>query len=190
MADKPRILHDGKDLIWSLIPLMLIALIVAGVSGSCSWGFGSSATDQRVPSFDVSAGLRADAETMPFPIREPAVPADWKSNSGSTQEIGNTVSSNVGWITPGGIYVQLTQSAATEEQLVRKLLGDTASGEGVRDIAGHQWVAYAGEENRKAWITDMGDVRLAVMSRGRDADMQTLAAAVTQAQPLPVKGHP
>ncbi|MGB3603729.1 MAG: DUF4245 domain-containing protein [Gordonia sp. (in: high G+C Gram-positive bacteria)] len=187
MAEKPRILQDGRDLVRTLIPLLLIALVVAGVSGSCSWGFGSSATNQNIPDFNVSAGLRADADTMPFPIRNPAVPADWKPNSGSTQEVGASVASNVGWITPDGIYVQLTQSGATEEQLVRKTLGDTANGEGVRQIADHQWVMYAGDEKRRTWIADMGDVRLAVVSRGNDADMETLAAAVTKAQPLAVE---
>lgn len=186
MAAKPRILQDGRDLVWSLIPLLLIALVVAGISGSCSFGFGSSATNQNVPEFAVSAGLRADADTMGFPIREPKLPSDWKPNSGSTQEIGNTASSNVGWITPGGIYVQLTQTNATEEQVVRKTLGDSATGEGVREISGQQWVTYSGDEKRKTWVADMGDVRVAVVSRGNDADMETLATAVTKAHPLEV----
>ncbi|KJR04848.1 DUF4245 domain-containing protein [Gordonia sihwensis] len=187
MAQKPRILQDGRDLVWSLIPLLVIALIVAGVSGSCSWGFGNSATEQKIPSFNVSAGLHADAESMPFPIREPKLPANWKANSGSTQEIGATLSSNVGWITPNGVYIQLTQTAATEEQLVPKLLGDGASGGGVREISGQRWVTYSGDDHRKAWIADMGDVRVGVVSRGEDSDMQTLAKAVTEAEPLPSK---
>ncbi|EGD56458.1 DUF4245 domain-containing protein [Gordonia neofelifaecis] len=190
MAAKPRILQDGRDLVWSLIPLLLIALIVAGVSGSCSWGFGSSATDEKVPSFNVGAGLQADADSMPFPIREPQVPSDWKANSGSTQEIGSSVSSNVGWITPSGVYIQLTQTAATEEQLVRKVLGDDATGEGVRSIDGQNWVMYTADDHRKAWVADMGDVRVAVVSRGSDDDMLTLAKATTDAQPLPSKAHP
>ncbi|NLG46124.1 DUF4245 domain-containing protein [Gordonia sp. (in: high G+C Gram-positive bacteria)] len=185
MADKPRILHDGKDLIWSLIPLMVIALVVAGVSGSCSWGFGDSATHQNVPTFDVKAGLQADADTMPFPIRQPEVPADWKANSGSTAQIGNSLASNVGWITPDGVYVQLTQTAATEDELVFKLLAESATGAGVRDIDGHPWVQYTGEGERRAWITDLGDVRIGVVSRGRDATMDILAKAVVAAQPLP-----
>ena len=189
MADKPRILHDSKDLIWSLIPLLLIALVVAGISGSCSFGFGDSATDRTIPSFDASAGLQSDADTMPFPIREPVLPKDWKSNSGTTQDVGDSLSSNVGWITPGGVYVQLTQTAATEDSLVYKLLSDKATGEGVADIDGQKWVKYAGEEEKRVWIADLGDVRIAVLSRD-EASIAVMAKAVGQAQPLPQKTRP
>ncbi|ALG84147.1 DUF4245 domain-containing protein [Gordonia phthalatica] len=189
MADKPRILHDSKDLIWSLIPLLLIALVVAGISGSCSFGFGNSATDHTIPSFDAKAGLQADADTMPFSIREPDLPKDWKSNSGTTQEVGSSVSSNVGWITPDGVYVQLTQTGATEDALVYKLLSDKATGEGVVDIDGQKWVKYAGEGDKRAWIADFGDVRIAVVSRD-EPSMTVMAKAVGQAQPLPHKSRP
>lgn len=184
MADKPRILQDGKDLIWSLIALGVIILVVAGIAGSCSWGFGSDATEQKVPHFDVSDGLEADANTMSFPIRAPEVPDDWQPNSGSTQDIDATISSNVGWITPGGAYVQLTQTDATEEPLMRKLLGDDTSGTGTRDIGGQMWVTYENLDRQKAWIVDLGAVRIGVKSRGKDESMETLAEAVLAAQPI------
>lgn len=189
MADKPRILHDSKDLIWSLIPLLLIALIVAGISGSCSFGFGDSATDRTIPSFNETAGLQADADTMPFPIRRPDLPKDWKSNSGSTQEIGDSTSSNVGWITPDGVYVQLTQTAATEDALVYKLLSNKGAGEGVVSIDNRNWVKYGGEDDKRAWIADFGDARVAIVSRDEKA-MTVMAKAVTAAQPLQTKPRP
>lgn len=191
MAAKPRILHDGKDLVWSLLPLLLIALVVAGISGSCSFGFGDSATDRQIPTFDAAAGLQADANAMPFPIREPKLPADWKPNSGSTRDVGSSVSSNVGWITPDGAYVQLTQTAATEDQLVYKLLSDKASGAGVTTVDGQQWVEYTGDGDKRAWIADFGDVRIAVMSRAGDATLKTMASAIVAAQPLKAdRDHP
>ncbi len=184
MADKPRILNDGKDLMWSLIPLAILVLIIAGIAGSCSWGFGEKANEQKIPHFDVTAGLRADAGVMPFPIREPAVPGEWQANSGSTQQIDSSTSSNVGWITEGGAYIQLTQTDASEEALLRKLIGDEASGTGTRDIAGWTWVTYENTEHRKAWIANRGDVRIGVESSGHDESMQQLAAAVAKAAPI------
>ncbi|MFT3715775.1 MAG: DUF4245 domain-containing protein [Gordonia sp. (in: high G+C Gram-positive bacteria)] len=188
MADaKPRILQDSKDMVWSLIPLLVIALIIAGIAGSCSFGFGHKATEEKIPDFDVKTALVADADTMPFPIRLPAVPADWKANSGSTKEIGAAVASNVGWITGGGAYVQLTQTGASEDELAPSLGGDGTLGDGTKDIDGRRWVAYQnGESHKRVWITDLGDVRLAVVSRGNDQDMTTLAKAAQSAQPLPV----
>lgn len=188
MADaKPRILQDSKDIVWSLIPLLLIALAIAGIAGSCSFGFGKDAAEQKIPDFDSAAAFRADAATLPFPIREPVLPDDWKSNSGSTQPVGDSMASNVGWIVPSGAYLQLTQSGAGEESLVAKLAGDGALGDGVKQIGGSQWVVYRnGENHKKAWIADLGEVRIGVMSRGSDSDMHTLAEAVLKAAPLDV----
>lgn len=187
MAEKkPRVLQDSRDLMWSLIPLLAICAVIAGVAGSCNWGFGSEAAKQNIPDFNSAAAFRADAATLPFPIREPEVPADWKSNSGSTTTVGGSLTSNVGWIVPSGAYVQLTQSAATEDQLAPRLGGDGVLGTGMRDIDGRTWVTYRNEaEKKQVWITDLGDVRLAVMSRGSDADLTTLAAAAQRAEPLP-----
>ncbi len=187
MAEKkPRVLQDSRDLIWSLVPLLLICVVIAGVAGSCTWGFGSQAAEQRIPDFDSAAALRADAQTMPFPIREPVVPADWKSNSGSTGTAGNSLVSNVGWIAGSGAYVQLSQSAATEEQLVRVAGGDDVIGTGTREAGGRTWVTYENPEtHRKVWATDLGDVRIAVVSRGDDALLNELATATLAAQPLP-----
>ena len=187
MADaKPRILQDSKDMVWSLIPLLLIALVVAGVAGSCSFGFGTQATEHKIPDFDSAAAFRQDAQTMPFPIREPKVPSDWKSNSGSTSEVGGSVGSNVGWITGGGAYVQLTQTGGTETELAPLLGGQGVLAVGPRDIDGRQWMTFENaKDHKKLWITDLGDVRLAVMSRGSDESMETLAKATQNAPPLP-----
>lgn len=187
MADKkPRILQDSRDLVWSLVPLLLICVVIAAVAGSCTWSFGSKAAEQRIPDFNSAAAFRADAQTMPFPIREPQVPATWKSNSGSTSTAGSSLVSNVGWITGSGAYVQLSQSAATEDQLVRVVGGDEVLGTGTRDVAGRTWVTYENPVKRKKlWITDLGDVRIAVVSAGNDEELTTLATATQSATPLP-----
>ncbi|MFT4087225.1 MAG: DUF4245 domain-containing protein [Gordonia sp. (in: high G+C Gram-positive bacteria)] len=183
---KPRILNDSRDLVWSLIPLLAIALLIAGLAGSCSWGFGTDAGKQVIPSFDSETALRVDAENMSFPIREPELPQDWKSNSGSSQPLGSSMMSTVGWITPAGAYVQLTQTGATEDRLVPALGDQGVLGSGMKEIGGHKWVAYENiEQHNKIWVTDLGDVRIAVMSRGSDAEMETLAKAIVAAQPLP-----
>ncbi|WP_186349773.1 DUF4245 domain-containing protein [Gordonia spumicola] len=184
MAEKPRILQDGRDMMWSLIPLAVLILIVAGVAGSCSWGFGKDATAQNVPHFDVSGGLHADAATLKFPIRDPKVPADWQPNSGSTQNVEASLSSNVGWITGDGAYVQLTQTDGAEEALMNQLLGDDTSATGTRQIGGRTWVTYENPDHKKAWIADFGDVRIAVKTSGKDSTMQTLAEAVSAAAPI------
>ncbi|MFW0784416.1 DUF4245 domain-containing protein [Gordonia sp. CPCC 206044] len=184
MAGKPRILHSSKDMIWSLVPLLIICAVVAIASGNCSVGLTGQASDDQTPSFDVTHALAADARDLPFPIRRPATPEGWKPNSGSTQEVGGTRVSTVGWITDVGAYVQLSQTDATEDDLVGHLGDGAALGAGTKQVGGRDWVVYTTEDGKKFWITDLGDVRIAVLSRGPDDAMATIATAVLGQAPL------
>ena len=173
-------------MVWSIIPLLLICLVIAGIAGSCAWGFGDAANEQKVPTFNSEAAFTADARSMPFPIREPAVPAEWQSNSGSTNTVGTSLASNVGWITENGTFVQLTQTAGPEVSLVPMLGGEGVMGTGTTDVAGTTWVTYDNPEgDRTVWVTDLGDVRIGLLGRGIDPPLATLAEAVQKAQPLP-----
>ncbi|MDL9938341.1 DUF4245 domain-containing protein [Gordonia sp. ABSL1-1] len=192
MAGKPRILTDGRDMIWSLIPLILVCGLVVMASGNCSVGLTGTAADDRTAAFDVENALKADASTMAFPIRLPDTPPKWKPNSGSTADVDGHRVSTVGWLSANGAYVQLTQSDATEESLLAYMAGKDDNGttysidtDGPRTVAGRGWVAYStGNLNKKFWVTDLGDVRIAVATRGPDADLETLATAVLAQAPL------
>ena len=126
---KPRLLQDGRDMFWSLMPLVIACILLAGLVGMCS--FQPGGTNQGpIPSYDAAAALRADAQTLGFPIRMPQLPAGWRPNSGSRGGIddGRTdpvtgqrlhaATSTVGYISPTGMYLSLTQSNADEDKLV------------------------------------------------------------------------
>ena len=188
MAAKPRILNNNKDMIWSLIPLLLLCAFIAVVSGNCSVGLTGGSGDDKVPAYDVANGLRADARSVTFPIRLPQTPADWKPNSGTTVALENTVVSNAGYITANGVYIQLSQTNATEDAVVGYLSDDeTLLGAGTRDVGGRKWVAYGKPDGgRTVWVTDLGDVRIGLKSnKAKDDDFSTLASAVLAASPLP-----
>lgn len=188
MAAKPRILNNNKDMIWSLIPLLLLCAFIAVVSGNCSVGLTGGSGDDKVPAYDVANGLRADARSVTFPIRLPQTPADWKPNSGTTEALENTVVSNAGYITANGVYIQLSQTNATQDAVVGYLSDDeTLLGAGTRDVGGRKWVAYGKPDGgRTVWVTDLGDVRIGLKSnKAKDDDFSTLASAVLAASPLP-----
>ena len=188
MAAKPRILNNNKDMIWSLIPLLLLCAFIAVVSGNCSVGLTGGSGDDKVPAYDVANGLRADARSVTFTIRLPQTPADWKPNSGSTVALENTVVSNAGYITANGVYIQLSQTNATQDAVVGYLSDDeTLLGAGTRDVGGRKWVAYGKPDGgRTVWVTDLGDVRIGLKSnKAKDDDFSTLASAVLAASPLP-----
>ena len=200
---KPRVLQDGRDMFWSMAPLVLACLVLAGLLGMCSFQPNGPRTGE-IPKYDAPAALQADAQTLGFPIRLPALPEGWQPNSGErdgidgahtdpvTGQRGRAKVSKVGYITPSGFYVSLTQSNADEDKLVRWIQPDMYP-TGSRDIAGTQWVIYegAGEDNRSepVWTTHLagadGGTQVAITGAG-DADaFTTLATAVQSATPLP-----
>ncbi|WP_069164596.1 DUF4245 domain-containing protein [Nocardia altamirensis] len=183
---KPRILNDYRDLFWSLIPLVLIAVVFAGLASQCSFA-ANGPTQGQIPHFDVKAALSADARTLPFPIRNPAVPAEWKPNSGSREAISGTGGgpiSTVGYITTQGTYMRFSQSNATEEALARFVLSGPRYGSGTEQVAGQKWVVYAEPGAESAWVADFGQSRVLITGAGNKEAFTTLAQAITTAQPI------
>ncbi|GAA2051283.1 DUF4245 domain-containing protein [Williamsia deligens] len=190
MPAKPRILTDHKDMVWSLIPLLGICLLIALVSGNCSVGLTGGASDDKTPAYDVRGGLTADAQSMAFPIRLPQTPQGWKPNSGSRAGIDGRTVSTVGYITTDGVYMQLSQTDATEDGLVDYLDDDQPLGKGTIDSAGQQWVRYAAADDKTIWVADLGDVRIGLYSKASEKDFTTLAQAVVTGKVLPRRSLP
>lgn len=203
-AAKSRLLHDGRDMFWSMAPLVLACIVLAGMLGMCSFQAGGPG-EGPVPSFDAPAALRADAEALKIPIRIPQLPDGWQSNSGSRSgiEAGRTdpatgqplraVSSTVGYLAPSGMYVSLTQSNADEEKLVGSLDSDVVP-TGVQDVDGVKWVVYEGSDDdgkpaEPVWTTRLtgptGPAQIALTGAADAGDFRTLATATQTATPLP-----
>ncbi|MFF3566357.1 DUF4245 domain-containing protein [Nocardia jiangxiensis] len=182
---KPRILNDYRDLLWSLIPLLLICVVFAALAQQCSFSPGTPATG-NIPHFDVKAALQDDAHTLSFPIRQPSLPEHWTANSGSRDTIsgaGGGTLSTVGYITPEGTYMQLTQSDATESALADHIL-QTRSPSGSQKVGDQTWTVFHVQGNEPAWITDFGTVRVLIKGAGNQSAYTTLAGSVDAAQPL------
>ncbi|HUH71530.1 MAG TPA: DUF4245 domain-containing protein [Mycobacterium sp.] len=198
---KPRLLQDGRDMFWSLLPLVLGCILLAGMVGMCSFQPGGT-NNGAIPSYDAAAALRADAQTLGFPIRLPQLPAGWQPNSGgrggiengrtdpSTGQRLNAATSIVGYISPTGKYLSLTQSNADEDKLVGSI-HPSAYPTGTVDVAGTNWVVYrgagqSGADAEPVWTTRLagpaGATRIAITGAGSTDQFRTLASA-TQSQP-------
>jgi len=203
---KPRILQDGRDMFWSLAPLVIACIVLAGMLGMCSFQAGGPGPGP-VPDYDAPAALQADADALKIPIRLPVLPQGWQSNSGSRKGIdgGRTdpashqparaVSSTVGYLAPSGMYVSLTQSNADEDKLVASIDTDLYP-TGTQDVDGVKWVVYqgAGADGKKAeplWTTRLngpgGPAQIAITGAAGTDEYRTLAAATQKASPLSVK---
>lgn len=196
---KPRILQDGRDMFWSLVPLVVACVILAGLVGMCSFQPKGPA-EGVTPTYDVPAAMQSDADTLDFPVRLPALPDGWQANSGGRGSIeqGRTdpktgkseraLTSRVGYVAPSQMYVSLTQSNADEAALVAFIHREVYP-TGARDVDGVNWVIYQGGEGTEpVWTTRLdspqGPAQLAITGAGTDEDFRTLAAATQSRAPL------
>lgn len=191
---------------WSIAPLVLACIVLAGVLGMCSFAPNGPGKGPA-PSYDVPAALQADANDLKIPIRVPRLPDGWQSNSGSRKGIdaGRTdpssgqqiraVSSTVGYLTPSGMYLGLTQSNADEDKLVASIDADLYP-TGTQDVDGVKWVVYEGGERdgRQAeavWTTRLtgptGPAQIALTGAAGTGEYRMLAQATQTQSPLPPK---
>lgn len=181
MSEKPRILQNSRDMILTMVVLLVACLAIAWISGSVSF---SGRKHDGVPAFQVHQALRADARTMSFPIRDPQVPEGWKPNSGRTGNIGDSLVSSVGYITKEGMFLQLSQTNAPESRLVSYIDGSTQVDAQPVNAAGRQWVAYRYENGNKAWTTNLDGVWIGLYGKASDKDFNTLATIVVNTPPI------
>lgn len=199
---KPRLLQDGRDMFWSMAPLVLACIVLAGVLGMCSFQ-ASGPRPGPVPDYDAPAALQADADALKIPIRLPKLPQGWQSNSGSRRGIdsGRTdpasgqqvraVSSTVGYLAPNGMYVSLTQSNADEDKLVGSINADVFP-TGTAEVDGVKWVVYeGGDDAEPVWTTRLngptGPAQIAITGGAGTDEYRTLAAATQSQAPLSAK---
>ncbi len=185
---------------WSLGPLVVGCVLLAGLVGMCSFAPGGT-TKGTIPSYDVSAALRADATTLGFPVRLPRLPAGWQPNSGgrggiengrtdtSTGQRLNAATSTVGYISPTGMYLSLTQSNADEDKLVGSI-HPSMFPSGTVDVDGTNWVVYqGGQSGEPVWTTRLaspvGPTQIAITGAGGADQFRTLASATESQPPLP-----
>ncbi|MGH3674582.1 MAG: DUF4245 domain-containing protein [Mycobacterium sp.] len=192
---KPRLLQDGRDMFWSIAPLVAACIILAGILGMCSFA-PSGPGPGPAPSYDAPGALQADADALRIPIRVPVLPEGWQSNSGSrggidggrTEPSGpaHAVTSTVGYLAPSGMYLALVQSNADEDKLVGSVNTDLVP-TGTQDVNGVRWVVYEGGDGvEPVWTTRLngptGPAQLAITGAAGTDEYRTLAAA-TQSQP-------
>nr|WP_284225095.1 DUF4245 domain-containing protein [Mycolicibacterium sp. TUM20983] len=198
---KSRLLQDGRDMFWSMAPLVLVCIVLAGVLGMCSFAPNGPGQAPVLP-YDTSAALQADADALEISIRMPRLPEGWRANSGSRASIdgGRTdpagkparaVVSRTGFLAPTGMFISLIQSDADEPSLVRYIDNDLAP-TGTQDVNGVRWIVYeGGEDSQPVWTTRLkgptGPAQIAVTGPAGTDEYRTLAAATQSQPPLPVR---
>lgn len=179
-----------RDMLVSMIVLAVAVLLLAGITKGCSFSPGGpSSNSTDLPPVDVTGELRTAAGQVKFPLREPHLPAGWHPNSDSVDSLGANGSDRavrIGWITPGGRFLQVSQSNASIADLVRTAAGlasdSPVQATGTQVVDGTKWTVYPGVRSDMSWATDLGAVRLFITGNGNPGEFRTIAAATLTGQ--------
>jgi Protein of unknown function (DUF4245) len=181
-----------RQMVGAMAVLLVIIGVIVAVTRGCSFDPGAPAADRgSAPSVDVSVKLHEAAATVTFPVRKPSMPRSWHPNSSSTAPVGTGAEADVvvrvGWLTPGGRYVQLSQSGARVPDLLGSETGAQAAPEksGSVSVDGVSWATYPSRRDEQAWVATLDETVLLITGSGSDDEFRELASAVVRAKPLP-----
>ena len=166
-----------------IIGMAVVTLIIVATTGMVS--FTPNGPERgEVARVDAAAYVRQEQANMDFPVVLPEVPAEWIPNAARRASYDGEPAPTIGWVTDDDLYVQVSQTTATADDIVRsaEVIYQPA---GTSDIEGVTFTHYEAENERPLWIGDTGDVRVAVTGSGGDEKLTTLAAAVILAQSDP-----
>jgi hypothetical protein len=172
-----------------LAVLLVVVGVIAGLGRGCSFSPGGPSIDSaNAPSVDASAALGAAASSVDFPVRRPSLPVDWRANSSSTSAVGRgaSVIVRVGWLTPSGRFIQLSQSGgAGPDVIATETDRPDSPPSGEVDISGAHWTVYPGRRDEKAWVTRLDNVTTLITGTAPETEFRTLARAIQSATPIP-----
>jgi hypothetical protein len=140
------------------IVLAVIVLALTGLTRACSVSSPGTVDRGSVQRIDVADATRSAAATLPFPVRGPAMPADWIPQSTDIRDVPGGEAFRLGWLTPDNTFVRLVQSNGTVEGLVSSEQGEPQAGAPV-SVDGLTWATYRGLRNEAIWVSDVGGVR-------------------------------
>lgn len=177
-----------RDMMISMLILLPLIGVFALLGRGCSFSPGGPTVNpDAMPRVDVHGPLVAAARALPFPVREPSLPATWRANSVERRPApGGAGAVRVGWVTDGGRYLRLVQTASSTDEgaLVAAETGGPPRAAEPVDVAGSAWVRYTGGNGEQAWARQAGDARWLITGDGVEPEFRLLATAVAAAPPL------
>ncbi|WP_092147603.1 DUF4245 domain-containing protein [Corynebacterium mycetoides] len=183
--NKPRIFQDGRDMLINVVIIVAAMLVVVGFTGLCT--FDPGAPEQGpVQEVDARSFLDLESRAVDFPVRYPEMPEGWTTNSARRGMIAGAPAPVIGWVTPGGGYLQLTQTGAPLDDAVRSLDPDPRQLSGTQEVGGAVASIYTSDsaDVRDVWAVDTGDARLLVTGAATPEEFRELVGAAVRTAPL------
>lgn len=174
-----------REMLAAIGVLVAIVAVIGGVTGSCSFAPGGPTVDPSAgPTVDAPAEITRLAPVVPYPVRVPATPPGWRSNSVDQDLLDPADPTRgralrVGYLTPEGRYLRLLQSDGTEDALVASETGGApVPATGTADVDGVRFVVYGARGEEPIWVGELDGVRVLITGSAGEPDFRALASAV------------
>ena len=182
---KPRIFQDGRDIAINAALIVVLMLVAVGATGLCS--FNPGAPEQGpVQEVDAETFLDLESRAVDFPVRYPAMPEGWITNSARRSMLAGQPAPVVGWVTPDRGFIQLTQTGLDAEAAIENADSKPRTLDRTVDVDGHPVEVFTSEEQdvRDLWVVDAGDARFVLTGAGEDREFEELIATALATAPI------
>ncbi len=180
---KPRIFQDGRDMMINAALIAVLMIVAVGATGLCTYNPGAP-EQGPVQEVDAETFLDLEARGVDFPVRYPQMPEGWITNSARRAMIAQQPAPVVGWITPDGGFIQLTQTGAAPDEALAASGGQARELARTVEVAGAQAEVYAAPDERDIWLVDAGDARFLLTGAGEDREFEEIIAESLSTAPL------
>lgn len=182
---KPRIFQGGKDMVISMVVIVILTVAIVLPTGLCTFNPGEPEAG-LIQEVDEKAFLEMESQAFDFSIVHPQVPEGWTPNSARRVAIGGESSPVVGYVTDDDGYLQLTQTDVAVDDAVSGIDGYLRHLEGTKDVAGTEVGIYTADEGdvRDLWVFTHAGTTMLISGVATEDAFEALTASVLQEQPL------
>ena len=167
----------------TLVVIGVAMILTIGFTGLCSFNPGKP-ENGPVREVDSSTFLKMEANRVSYPVVSPEVPEGWTPNSNRAGNINGEQSTVLGYVTPVGAFLQITQTAVAADKLPAD--GKARTENGVADVDGNQWKKYepVDDNDRPVWVGTIGKTSVMLEGTAPEAEFEELARAAQKAKPI------
>jgi hypothetical protein len=160
-----------RDMLLSMLVLLVPIVLIIGL-------FQFLGGDREVTVVDPAPAV-AEARQAGLAVAAPrGLPSGWRPTSAVTRKIGDSVTLRIGYVSPSGGFVQLIESNADAEFVLRGELTADARPDGTKRIKGRSWQSYPGRGKERALVLLEPKRTIVVLGKAPAEELAALASSL------------
>ena len=176
-AEVRALKFTARNMVWSLLPLTVLILLMV-------WWTQLRQPDDPVHTVETGTAVYLASQRAAYPLLVPQrLSRDWqptsvRTDAGAVTEPGSPVTLQIGWYTPDGEYAGYVISDDARVGALTDVLRH-ATADGTVQVDGQAWRRSTTERGETALTRAEGTATLLVTGSASEAELETLAAAVS-----------